>query len=292
MLDAPAPILLAVFAALLTELAFYFSLASPRLREEIPTGWHVAGALGGYLIYAVPTHVFQPVPFATLAVIALTLAFWYRVLPAHALSDAGFLLLAGTLVLAKVFKGIYARPHPDVAVEILGQLMWIRLGILTLLRDRKQEGVGFGFWPTRAEWRTGLLLYLAFLPVAFALAVATGFAAPALPAGPWWRTAGIALGTFAGIFWVVALGEEFYFRGVLQQWLERGTGSFPAALILTSLLFGSVHLGFRQFPNWRFAIVAAASGLFYGYAFRRARSIRAAMVTHALTVVTWRVFFR
>ena len=32
-------------------------------------------------------------------------------------------------------------------------------------------------------------------------------------------------------------------------------------------------------------------GLAYGAAFHRARSIRASMVTHALTVTTWRMFF-
>ena len=32
-------------------------------------------------------------------------------------------------------------------------------------------------------------------------------------------------------------------------------------------------------------------GVVYGLAFRQARGIRASMVTHALTVTTWRVFF-
>jgi membrane protease YdiL (CAAX protease family) len=62
-------------------------------------------------------------------------------------------------------------------------------------------------------------------------------------------------------------------------------------LIVASLLFGSVHLWYRAFPNWRFAVLAALEGVFYGLAFRQARSIRASMVTHALVVTTWRVFF-
>jgi hypothetical protein len=33
------------------------------------------------------------------------------------------------------------------------------------------------------------------------------------------------------------------------------------------------------------------AGVFYGLAFRQARSIRASMVTHALTVTTWRMLF-
>ena len=60
---------------------------------------------------------------------------------------------------------------------------------------------------------------------------------------------------------------------------------------MTSLLFGAAHLWFRDFPNWRMAAVAAVAGVFYGLAFRQAKSIRASMVTHALTVTAWRVFF-
>jgi hypothetical protein len=50
-------------------------------------------------------------------------------------------------------------------------------------------------------------------------------------------------------------------------------------------------LPFRHFPNWRFAIVGGVSGIFYGLAFLKARSVRAGMVTHALVVTTWRLFF-
>ena len=99
------------------------------------------------------------------------------------------------------------------------------------------------------------------------------------------------MGTFFGILWVTALGEEFLFRGLAQQWIGEWLKSPWAGLLLASLLFGSVHLWFRAFPNWRFAILAAVAGIFYGLAFRRAQSIRASMVAHALTVTTWRLFF-
>ena len=73
----------------------------------------------------------------------------------------------------------------------------------------------------------------------------------------------------------------------MTAWLA----SYAGGLVVTSLLFGAVHLWFRAFPNWRFAALAALAGLAYGAAFHRARSIRASMVTHALTVTTWRMFF-
>ena len=54
--------------------------------------------------------------------------------------------------------------------------------------------------------------------------------------------------------------------------------------------FGSVHLWFKPFPNWRFAIMAALAGVFYGLAFQKEKSVRASAVTHALTVTVWRLF--
>ena len=91
---------------------------------------------------------------------------------------------------------------------------------------------------------------------------------------------------------MVALSEELFFRGLLQQWLEEWTGTAWAGLLLASLAFGAVHLGFRQFPNWKFASLAAIAGVFYGIAFRRGGGIRAAMVAHALVVTTWRTLFQ
>src|SRR5260370_1330952 len=96
---------------------------------------------------------------------------------------------------------------------------------------------------------------------------------------------------FLGLLWVVGISEEFFFRGFLQRLLARGFHSEVLGLIVASIIFGLAHLPFRQFPNWRFAIVAGAAGIFYGLAFLKAKSVRASMVTHALLVTTWRVFF-
>ena len=97
--------------------------------------------------------------------------------------------------------------------------------------------------------------------------------------------------TFFGTLWVLALGEELFFRGLLQQWMSQWLGSEWNGLFATAAIFGSVHLFYNQFPNWRFALLAAVAGVFYGMAFRTGKGIRAAMVTHALTVTTWKTFF-
>ena len=109
-----------------------------------------------------------------------------------------------------------------------------------------------------------------------------------LRAGP---NLALAIAEFFGILWVVALSEEFFFRGLLQQWLERWTGSSIGALIIASFFFGAAHLWVHEFPNWRYSAVAATLGLFCGMAWRETRSIQASMVTHALAATIYRVFF-
>jgi membrane protease YdiL (CAAX protease family) len=100
----------------------------------------------------------------------------------------------------------------------------------------------------------------------------------------------VGIGTFFGILWVTAIFEEFVFRGLLQTWIEGWTNSPIAAIGITSLLFGSVHLGFHgAFPNWRFSICAAVLGSFCAMARRQTGGIQAGMVAHALTVAVWRM---
>jgi membrane protease YdiL (CAAX protease family) len=224
--------------------------------------------------------------FVRLLALVIALALWYVVLPASAFTDIGFLGLLAAVLLGKYFHRVYVPSYPGLEVPMLGHLALIRTAALVLLLVRKLEPAGFGFWPRRNEWKEGFAHYLYFLPLGFPLGLATD----AIRFGPLpsaWRL----IGTFFGILWVVALSEEFFFRGALQRWLERWTGSSAAALVGVALLFGSVHLPFRGFPNWRFAAMAAVAGLFYGLAFRRTGSIRASMVTHALVVTTWRALF-
>jgi membrane protease YdiL (CAAX protease family) len=201
-----------------------------------------------------------------------------------------FLAFMAAVVLSGCFKAIYPMPAPRLRLEILGQMMWTRTGVMAMLWFRRAEGIGFGFLPTRKDWSVGLRHYLYFLPVGLPLGLAIGFVRFRPLALSWWQTAGVALGTFLGMLWVVALAEEFFFRGVMQQGLARRFGN-PAAIIVTSIAFGLVHLPFRAFPNWKFALVAAVAGLFYGRAYAQAGGIRAAMIVHALVNTTTRLFF-
>ncbi len=153
------------------------------------------------------------------------------------------------------------------------------------------EDVRFGFVPQAGEWRIGVQLYALFLPVGVAISYALHFARFRPQPLDWWKFVPLLIGTFFAFLWVVALAEEFFFRAFLQRLLARSLHSEAVGLAIASLVFGLAHLPFRSFPNWRFAILGGVSGVFYGLSFLKARSVRASMVTHALVVTTWRMFF-
>ncbi|HYP13700.1 MAG TPA: type II CAAX endopeptidase family protein, partial [Bryobacteraceae bacterium] len=204
-------------------------------------------------------------------------------------ADLAFLGLMAAPVVLETFKSLYVDPFPRLQLHVLGLMMWYRTGIVAILLIRKMEGIGFGFVPQRREWGIGVRNYLLFLPIGYLSAVLLNFVRPH-PITVTLQTAALAIVTFIVTLWVLALAEEFFFRGLLQQMLSRSLKTEFLAIAVASLLFGSAHLGYRDFPNWRFALLAAAAGVFYGRAYSQAGSIRAAMVTHALVVTTWRVF--
>jgi len=293
----PAETAMRVLPAFLLEVTFFYVLGSEKLRARIEK-WPpavialalLAAAMAPYAEATMALGVFQPIQALKLAGLAAAISLWYVLLPHRVPVDLLFLVMLAGVMLGHVLPQIYPNPVPKLQLPVLGQLMLIRTGAMAMLCIRRVSGVGFGFWPTRRDWQIGAAYYLGFLAIAVGVAWWIGFAKPQIPHG-WERTTLYAIGTFFGILWVVALGEEFFFRGLLQQWMSRWFSSEIAGLIVTAILFGSVHLWFRSFPNWRFAIMAGLAGIFYGLAFRQARSIRASMVAHALVVTTWRVFF-
>jgi membrane protease YdiL (CAAX protease family) len=241
-------------------------------------------ALPPYLAYSAGIGEFHWAGMASLLAIALVVSFWYVLLPRQRAADLGLLAFASALLLSKLFKKIYVPPVPDLELQILGQLLLIRLAATSILLVRGVHDTGYGFLPTRRDWKIGFLHFLLFLPVGILLGWAIGIVTPDVRGIAIWKV----LGTFIGILWVVALSEEFFFRGLMQDWLAKWTGRPAIALAAASVLFGLAHIGFRFFPNWKFALLAAVAGLFYGRAYSQAGSIRASMVAHALTVTTWR----
>ncbi len=290
----PLPAALSLIAAFLLEYIFYlapgFEAAREWLRQRLSRRqlalYLALTAIAPYLAYSIPTGQFTWIAFASLAAIVAAVAFWNLVLRPSPVSDVLFLALLAAIVYSRAFHHIYASPI-NLRVDILGKLMLIRTGALAVLELRRVEGIGFGFVPSQMEWIAGVRYFFYFLPVGFPLALVLGVVQLNFTGFLFWKT----LATFFGALWVLALSEEFYFRGLWQQWLTAWTARPYLALLAASLLFGAAHLPSGVFPNWRLAAVSAVAGCFYGMAYRKTGSIRASMVTHALVVTAWRSMF-
>jgi membrane protease YdiL (CAAX protease family) len=287
-----------VIAAFLVETPFYLVIGFPALRRRIgalrpPAGlpaYLAVSALLPYLVCCCGALPFQWTALARLLAMALAIALWYVVLPAMALADLGFLALTGALILT----GYLAPVYPDYLKQhliILGHVTVIQMTVMVLILQRRVPETGLGFWPSGREWRVGVLHFLYFMAIAFPLNVllgathllrgVTGTLAPR----PFWAVAA----AFLGCLWVLpALSEEFYFRGVLQPWVEVWTHNRTTALAVTSAVFGLIHYWFR---GWKWVILTAVLGWLCGRARNQTGGIRAGVVTHSLVVATWRAFF-
>ncbi len=292
-------IALAVVPAFLVELAFYLvpgfpsirksfdALGAKPLRAALLTG---SGVLP-YLIESLSARTFYLVSFVELLALILVAAYWYTWLHRSMLLDLLFLSFMAAVYLSRPFDRIYGLPAPHVPLAILGQLMWIRLGLMVVLSLRSLDDAHFGFFPTPEEWRIGVRHFLFFLPIGAVLNYMVRLGRFNPHPRTWWQFGLFLVLTFWGILWVVSLAEEFFFRAFLQRVIARGAHSETVGLLAAAALFGLAHLPFRRFPNWRLGIVAAALGIFCGLSLLRARSVRASMVTHALVATTWRMFF-
>ena len=134
----------------------------------------------------------------------------------------------------------------------------------------------------------GLREVVWYTPVALVLGLALGF----LHAHPGWRSLGLIAFAWIFTFLFVAVPEELFFRGWLQNLLERRIGRYPA-LFLTAALFGLAHFNKRAVHfNWRYVLLAAIAGIAYGRAWRAQRRVGASAVTHATVDSIWSLWLR
>jgi len=237
------------------------------------------------------SYPFQPRAYALFGGLLAIAAFWYVALPRRPAFDAGFLIIAAAPMVARLFPRLYPTEEAGLHIDILGHLMWCRVTLLSFFVIRGWESGPLSFWPAAREWRIGALL---FLPCALAAGFAARlfhFADFSMMPGAWWLVAAKGIGTFLGILWVVAFWEEAFCRGVIVPALTRAAVPTVVVVSLSSVAFGGVHLWYNRFPNWPYFGVAGIAGVFYAIAYLRTGSVRASMVTHALTVTCWRLLF-
>ena len=171
---------------------------------------------------------------------------------------------------------------------IFNKMLLLDVGLYGFLLIRKLDGVGFTFLLGRKDVRTGLREFAWYTPIALVLGLALGFLHfhALLP-----HPSTIAL-AYVFTFFFIATPEELFFRGWLQNLLERRM-SRTAALILTSILFGLSHFNKRAVHfNWQYVLLASIAGYFYGRAWQQDRRIGASAITHACVDTVWSQWLR
>ena len=178
-----------------------------------------------------------------------------------------------------------AWPYPGLAS--LPKLFVIDLALYLYLVSRRLDAVGYSLIPTRATFLIGLREWLYFLPFGIGLGAALQFIHyhPLLP-----KTLTLT-SAIVFTFLLVAIPEEIFFRGILQNLLETRIGRRPA-LLLASLLFGLAHFNKGATFNWRYVLLAAIAGIFYGRAWRAQRQVLASAIVHTAVDVVWSFWFR
>lgn len=175
-------------------------------------------------------------------------------------------------------------PH----LAFLSKMILLNSGIYGFLGVRQLDNVGFDLRLRRKDAGIGLREFAFYAVIAIPLGLGLGFlhAHAAMP-NPL-----RAIGAYVFTFLVIAIPEELFFRGWLQNLLERRIGRI-GALLLTSVLFGMAHWNKRtSFINWRYVLMAAIAGFFYGRAWRSERRVGASAITHATVDTLWSLWLR
>ena len=197
--------------------------------------------------------------------------------------DFTVLLVLGLAVDLRWFEPAWPQ-----GLAALGKMLLLDAGIFGFLVVRRLEGVGFDLRLTGRDVRRGLTEFLLYAVIAIPLGLWLGFlhVHVILPSPLH------AIGAFVFTFLFIAIPEELFFRGWLQNLLERRLGR-TKALLLTAVIFGMAHWNKRAIDfNWRYVLMAAIAGVFYGRAWRAQRRVGASALTHASVDTTWSLWLR
>jgi membrane protease YdiL (CAAX protease family) len=280
-----------ILAAILTLLPLLIAACHPNLiaPKNLPAKLLLPALLAiPYTLITIPTHTFH---YPWLALYALTPVAIATLLHYAAIIDPeqkgtwpDYLVLL-TVGLAVDLRWLEPAWPPHLAV--FSKLLLLDAGIYGFLLIRRLTHAGFTLRLRLADLRIGLREFAFYTPIAIILGLALGFLHTHNQ--PLWRQLPLA---FLFTFLAIAIPEELFFRGWLQNLLERRLGRTPA-LLLTALLFGLAHFNKRAAHfNWRYVLLAAIAGIFYGRAWRQQNRIAASAITHASVDTIWSIFLR
>ncbi|HXM61476.1 MAG TPA: CPBP family intramembrane glutamic endopeptidase [Terriglobales bacterium] len=274
--------------------AVAFGCAAERLTRAVQR-WPVAVRITfpalcvlPYVLVSVSQHIFRWQWFALYA--GLPVAIAWLLGQAAAVDpeqrgnwrDAIILLTLGLAVDLRWFEGAWPS-----GLRALNELLLVDMGLYGFLAIRQLSGTGFDFHLRWSDWKSGLRELVFFAPLVLSLGWALGFIHPHANA----PNLGAAALRWLLIFFFTALPEELFFRGWVQNLLERRVGRLTA-LLIASALFGLSHFNKRSVHfNWRYVLLATIAGIFYGRAWREHRRVAASTITHASVDWLWGLWF-
>jgi uncharacterized protein len=241
-----------------------------------------------YLLVAHAFHVFRWEWLALYALLPVGVALLLDQARGADTNDRGnwrdFVVLAalGVAVDLRWFEPAWPRGY-----SAFGKMLLLDAGIYAFLGVRKLAG-GFDLRLKSQDILIGLREFGFYAVIAIPLGLWLGF----IHFHAQWPEPLRSVGAFAFTFFFIAIPEELFFRGWLQNLLERRMGR-TAALLLTAILFGLSHWNKRTTNfNWRYVLMAAVAGIFYGRAWRTQRRVGASSLTHATVDSLWSLWFR
>lgn len=259
----------------------WMSNAAPLVRVLTPALF----CAGAYLLVAVPLGQLSGWSLALYVIFPSVLAAVLEYLPPGARlgwQDGVVLAALG----CAVEYGWLQRRLPVPGLGSFAKFLLADVTLYLYIIQRRLSGMGFDLRLRPRDLLIGLREWAMFAPIGIGLGLALGFLRfhDRLPAAG--TFAAIVLGTF--IF--VAVPEELFFRSVLQNLLETRLPR-RAALALASVIFGLSHYIHGAVFNWRYVILAAIAGFFYGRAWRSDRRLAASAVSHTLVDSVWVTWF-
>jgi membrane protease YdiL (CAAX protease family) len=240
-----------------------------------------------YLCFSIPRHEFQWLLALAMAGFPVLLAA-FLVYPAVEELRFSWRDAVVLLALAAVLELRLLTPAwPYTGLGSLPKLYLADVALYLYLVVRGIDGMGYSFIPSGRTFLIAAREWAFFAPFGIGLGLALKFITfhPRLPS-PMHAVAAVLV-----TFLLTAVPEELFFRGILQNLLETRLGR-TGALVLTSMLFGLSHFHKGAAFNWRYVLLAAIAGIFYGRAWRAERKVLASAITHTAVDVVWSLWFR
>jgi len=202
--------------------------------------------------------------------------------------DVAAMVALGLPVGANWLTGIWFWPSD---LYVFRPLCCVCVGMYAFAVLRNLEGVGYRLLWRKQDAVEGFANFFGFSILGIPLGLALHFIHPHFSTANLWRQMPLQ---FFAIYLTIAIPEELLFRGILQNLLCRSIKRGPPGvygLLIAAIIFGAAHLHHPPVPNWRYAILAALAGVFYGNAYRTRQRLSASALAHALVDTAWHFWF-